>query len=47
MRKNYYSAPETELFFVKFEENIMSPTGYNQGGGGQYGDGDTNDNGDY
>ena len=29
MSKNklLYSVPETELFVVRFEENIMSPTG--------------------
>lgn len=47
MTKKHYEIPESELLLVKFEENIMSPNGYNQGGGGQYGDGDTNDNGEY
>ena len=25
-KKQLYSAPEAELLYVKFEENIMSPT---------------------
>ena len=33
MRKNMYLAPEAELFFVRFEENIMSP-GQPGGAGG-------------
>ncbi len=28
-KKLLYSAPEAELLVVKFEENIMSPNGYN------------------
>ena len=25
-KKHFYEAPEAELFVVRFEENIMSPT---------------------
>lgn len=27
IRKTVYEAPEAELLFVRFEENVMSPTG--------------------
>ena len=47
MNKKKYENPEAEQFFVKYEENIMSPNGYTQGGGGQYGDDETNENPDY
>lgn len=47
MNKKHYEIPESELLLVNFEENIMSPNGYNEGGGGSYGDEDSNDNGDY
>ena len=30
IKKLLYSAPEAELLNVKFEENIMSPNGYNE-----------------
>ena len=46
-KKQFYEAPETELLVVRFEGNIMSPNGYTEGGGGSYGDDDTNDNGDF
>ena len=29
IKKTLYTTPETELLYVKFEENIMSPT-YNE-----------------
>ena len=43
--KELYSSPLAELLGGRFEENIMDS--YTQGGGGHYGDDDTNDNGDY
>ena len=47
-QKQIYECPDTQLLFVKFEENIMSPNdGYHPGGGGTYGEDDQNDNGDY
>ena len=46
-KKQFYEAPDAELLVVKFEENIMSPNGFTQGGGGSYGEGEENDNGDY
>jgi len=47
-QKELYSSPTTELFVVRFEENILSnPDGYHAGGGGYYDDEDTNNNGDY
>ncbi|MBR5660055.1 MAG: hypothetical protein IKW99_00715 [Bacteroidales bacterium] len=48
-KKIYYEAPEMEQILLKLEQGILtdSATGYNQGGGGSYGDGDTNNNGDY
>ena len=45
-KKLLYSAPEAELLVVRFEENFCQ-TGYTQGGGGQYGEEDTNDNDEY
>lgn len=47
-KKETYKAPEMRSV-VLIKENVMttSPNGYHQGGGGSYGDGDTNDNGDY
>ena len=45
-KKQLYSAPEAELLVIKFEENFCQTT-YTLGGGGQYGDEDTNDNGEY
>jgi hypothetical protein len=46
-QKELYSSPKTEILVVRFEETIMSPKGYQAGGGGFYGGGDTNSNGDY
>ena len=47
MKKNpFYTAPEAEFLDVWFEENFVN-TGYHEGGGGSYGDGDTNENGDF
>jgi len=48
MRKQTYITPESELLVVRFEENILSDT-YTQGGGGTYSDedGTINDNGGY
>ena len=46
--KELYSSPTTKILVVKFGGMLcQSPGGYKQGGGGQYGDGDTNDNGEY
>lgn len=45
--KELYSSPTTELLVVRFEGNFCN-TGYHQGGGGSYNDGeDINDNGDF
>ena len=48
-RKTFYEAPETELILVNYEEAFLNGTtgGYTEGGGGSYGDDDTNDNGEY
>ena len=43
--KELYSSPLSELLVVRFEENFLDS--YTQGGGGHYGDDDTNDNGDF
>ena len=48
-KKETYKAPEMRSV-VLIRENVAimgSPDGYHQGGGGSYGDGDTNDNGGY
>ena len=46
--KELYSSPDTTVLVVRFEGMLMgSPDGYHQGGGGSYGDDDTNSNGDY
>ena len=45
IKKQFYTAPEAESPEIRFEENVCTPT--NQGGGGQYGDDDTHDNGGY
>ena len=48
-KKETYKAPEMKSI-VLIKENVMnqtSPGGYHQGGGGSYGDSDTNENGDY
>ena len=50
MTKNIqsYLTPTVKILVVRFEGMLMgSPDGYHQGGGGSYGDGDTNENGDY
>ena len=48
MTKQFYETPTTKTLVVRFQGMLCgSPNGYNQGGGGSYGDGDTNDNGDY
>lgn len=41
-KKQFYEAPEAELFFVKFEENFLTGTNLNTPGGGY----DSNDLGD-
>lgn len=48
-KKFIYEAPEMELILLKLEQGILtvSDPNYNQGGGGTYGPGETNDNGDY
>ena len=44
----FYSAPTTKYIVVRYGSVLMgSPNGYNPGGGGSYGDGDTNNNGDF
>ena len=46
IKKSIYEAPETELILVRFEEIILgNPSDPVTGGGGSYGDDDTNDNG--
>lgn len=46
--KELYSSPDTTVLVVRFEGMLMgSPDGYHQGGGGSYGDDDTNSNGDF
>lgn len=43
-----YSSPNTTVLVVRFEGMLMgSPNGYTEGGGGSYGNEDTNDNGDF
>jgi hypothetical protein len=44
-KKLFYTAPASKVFEVRLEGVIAAQT--NQGGGGNYGDDDTNDNGDY
>ena len=46
MKKTLYEKPFTELLVIRFEENFCN-TGYHQGGGGTYDNGDINENGDY
>ena len=48
-KTTFYEAPETELILVNYEEAFLNGTtgGYTEGGGGSYGDDDTNDNGEY
>ena len=29
-KKTFYEAPQAELIVVRFEENIMSPNGFNE-----------------
>ena len=47
--KELYSSPTTKILVVKIGGMLCTsdPNDYNVGGGGQYGDGDTNDNGDF
>ena len=45
-KKQFYEAPEAEMLMVRFEGNFCT-TGYTPGGGGSYGEGDENDNGEY
>lgn len=46
MTKQFYETPTTKTLVVRFQGVLCtSPNGYTQGGGGSYGDGDTNDNG--
>lgn len=48
MNKNLYEKPNTDVLVIRFEGNILSnPGGYQGGGGGNYGNDDTYDNGDY
>ena len=47
MNKKFYEKPSAEVLVVRFEGVICESGGYHQGGGGSYGDDDTNDNGDY
>ncbi len=50
-KKETYKAPEMRsVILIKESVSIMTSPGsnnYHQGGGGSYGDGDTNDNGGY
>lgn len=48
--KEHYCSPTTNILVVRFEGMLMQSggaNGYHAGGGGSYGDGETNDNGDY
>ena len=45
--KELYSSPDTTVLVVRFEEGLLQASPYHQGGGGSYGDNDTNENGDY
>lgn len=50
IKKEIYSQPTTEILEITLDANVLqetSNTGYNLGGGGSYGDDDTNNNGDY
>lgn len=45
-KKNNYEQPSAELIVLRFEEVILgNPSNPITGGGGSYGDGDSNDNG--
>lgn len=49
MKKEIYSRPMAEFLDLEVEGNVLqtqSPGGYIPGGGGSYGDNDTNENGD-
>lgn len=47
-KKLFYAQPTAEVVVVSTVEIICgSPNGYHQGGGGSYGNEDTNDNGDF
>lgn len=45
-KKLLYEVPEAEQFFVKYEENIMSPGDTGTAGNGDYGDNPLDDLGD-
>ncbi len=48
--KESYLAPEWGLRVVTVERHFLNDSpidNWNEGGGGSYGDGDSNDNGDY
>lgn len=49
MKKELYSQPTAEFLDLEVEENVLqtASSGYNLGGGGSYGDDDTNDNGEF
>ena len=47
LKKSLYKSPFAELVWAESEESFMSPDQFNQGGGGSYGDEETNENGDY
>ena len=48
IKKQPYTAPEAETLVVRFEGVLCgSPNEYYSGGAGEYGVGDTNDNGSY
>lgn len=42
-----YQSPSLEVLDVLVEGILCASDGYNLGGGGAYGDGDINDNGEY
>lgn len=45
-KKETYKAPEMRSV-VLIKEGVMQADSYHQGGGGSYGNEDTNDNGEY
>ena len=53
MKKQLYEQPLAEIFELNLQGSCLQTNlsdganGYHQGGGGSYGDDDTNDNGDY
>lgn len=42
-----YNAPSVEVLDLQVEGILCDSDGYHLGGGGAYGDGDINDNGEY